>query len=370
MFMDTKRANAMSNFVFDAKELEGKGFFPVVGKSHGYEQPPKEKLNTPITPRKNWELIFAHNTPCWIPESSYNDTNIIMPDFIPDNDAQGPNGGYDNLGIKWIPCSNPELPAFVEPGFIRIRNIEEVVDFPMPDVDSWSWVEGSKPYLMLDSVNRMNTAVIVSGMFERMINAFGFENAAAYLLTDENYVHIFLDKLLEMNSKIIKNFHKHFKVDIILFHDDWGAQRAPFFSVDTVRKYFTPRFKALTDLCHGLGMKFIHHSCGRSASFVPAMVEAGVDMWNLQFDANEDLLPKTIEKYGERLLFELAPGYHDSSLPKNDDDFKTYIFKQYGFYGKTGKCTISIIDLPEANRSFDMLRFCYESARKTAQKIN
>jgi hypothetical protein len=354
----------MPGYTFDVKELEGKGSFSNVGKVYGYEYPPAEKLNTPITLRANWDLFLARKPPCWVPGVTYGDLNFIMPDFIPDNVAEGPGGGYDNLGVKWIPCSNPALPSFVEPGFIKIKDIEDVDDFPMPDVDNWAWAEGSKTYLTLDN-DRMNTAVILAGMFERMVNTFGFDNAAAYFLTDGEYVHRFLDKLLDMNCKIIRNFQKYFKPDMIYFHDDWGAQRVQFFSLDIVREFFVPRFKVMADLCHSLGMKFVHHCCGRSAVFVPLMVEYGADIWSLQIDANEDLLPKAIEEYGGQLLFDIVFDHSKSPFPENDDDFKQYIEKKYGIYGKTGKCSMSFVDSWEAKRNFDVSRFCYETARKT-----
>lgn len=356
----------MSDYaVFNAKELEAKGVFPVVGKTYGYEYPPAEKLNTPITLRENWELFLARKPVCWAPGVTYNDMNFIMPDFIPDNVAQGPGGGYDNLGVKWIPDSNPALPAFIEPGFIRIKNIEEVEDFPYPDVDSWPWEEGAKPYAALNP-ERMNAAVMMAGMFERMICTFGFDNAAAYFLTDEDYLHKFLDKILDMNCRIIRNFHKHFKTDMIYFHDDWGSQRAQFFSPAIVREFFFPRFKAMADLCHSLGMKFVHHSCGRVGSFVPLMVEFGADMWSLQVDTNEDLLPEIVEEYGDQLLFDMIFDYAKSPFPEKDDDLKQYIKKQYEIYGKGGRCAISFADSPDANRGFDVSRFCYETARKIA----
>jgi hypothetical protein len=353
----------MSGCSFDARELEGAGFFHSVGKTYGYEYPPTEKLNTPITLRENWELFLARKPLCWVPGVTYTDANFIMPDFIPDNVAQGPGGGYDNLGVKWIPDSNPALPAFIEPGFIRIRNIEEVDDFPYPDVDSWPWAEGAKPYEALGH-DRMNIAVLMAGMFERMICTFGFDNAAAYFLTDGDYLHRFLDKILDMNCKIIRNFHAYFKPDMIYFHDDWGSQRAQFFSSDIVREFFVPRFKVMADLCHSLGMKFVHHSCGRVGAFVPLMVEFGADMWSLQIDANEDLLPGIIEEYGDRLLFDIGFDYNKSPFPEKDDDLKQYIEKQYMNYGKSGRCSMSFSDSYEVERGFDLSRFCYETARK------
>jgi hypothetical protein len=355
----------MAKYIFNPKELEGKGIFPTQGSYYGYPFPPAEKLNTPITPRENWKLYFERKPCCWVPDMNF-DANWLMPDFIPDNVAGGPDGGYDSFGVKWIPCSNPELPAFVEPGFIRIKDIAEVTDFPYPDPDVWPWQEGAKPFLALDQ-DRINIGVVQTGMFERMIDVFGFEDAAAYMLTDADYLHIFLDKLVEYNCKMIKNFHTYFKADIIFFHDDWGAQRAPFFSNAAAEEFFLPRFKIMADLCHSLGMKFVHHCCGRSAPFVPLMAKYGADLWNLQIDANEDILPGMIKEYGDRILFDIYFGYLGiDPLPQNDEDSKSFIEEKYKIFGKQGNCSIGFFDVAE--RGYDPRRFYYEVSRKTANQ--
>jgi hypothetical protein len=156
---------------------------------------------------------------------------------------------------------------------------------------------------------------------------------------------------------------------MIYLHDDWGSQRAQFFSLDMAREFFVPRFKVMADLCHSLGMKFVHHSCGRVGPFVPLMVEFGADIWSLQIDANEDILPKIIDEYGDRLLFDITFDYNKSPFPEKDDELKQYIEKQYRLYCKNGKSTMSFTDsfgdyAFGAKRGFDLFRFCYETARK------
>jgi len=42
---------------------------------------------------------------------------------------------------------------------------------------------------------------------------------------------------------------------------------------------------------------FVGHCCGNSEVFVPTMIEAGIDIWQCQTNANPDLL-NTVAKYG------------------------------------------------------------------------
>jgi hypothetical protein len=200
-------------------------------------------------------------------------------------------------------------------------------------------------------------------MFERMIDVFGFEDAAAYMLTDPELLHIFLDKLLEYNCRMIRNFHIFFKADMIYFHDDWGAQRAPFFSNAAAEEFFMPRFKIMADLCHSLGMKFMHHCCGRSAPFVPVMVRYGADLWNLQIDANDDILPGMIREYGDRMFFDIY--FSMNSLVQNDEEAKRFVEEKYKIFGRLGNCSIGLFyDSVEGSAR----RFYYEASRRIANQ--
>ena len=347
---------------FALKELEVIGEYPTVGTYYGYEQPVVSKLNTPITPRKNFELFFSRKPFCWVPDIM-SDVNYVYPYLMPDNLACSFEGGFDAFGVKWIPdTSCPDLPSFVEPGFVKMPDIENWRDLAWPDIENWDWEGGSKEYKEKLDKDRWNCGIMLSGQFERMISLMTFASAAEALIMDPDNVHAFLDKLLEYNIKILEHYKKYLDVDMVIFHDDWGAQKAPFFSGEMVEEFFVPRLKKLVDRAHSLGVIFELHSCGNITSFVPYMIEAGVDIWQYNTTAVLDTVEDTIRVYGDRIQFEsdlFTEAETKEGIQTDVDD----LHKRFSVNGASA----TTIWVPPVE-GIDMRGFMYQKSREFAQK--
>ena len=93
----------------------------------------------------------------------------------------------------------------------------------------------------------------------------------------------------------------------IQIHDDWGTQRAPFFSPETARKMLVPHMKQLTAKIHERGMAAEIHSCGCNAIMVPCYIEAGWDIWTAQSDINDTVA--LAEQYGGQITIMVQDDY-------------------------------------------------------------
>jgi hypothetical protein len=136
-------------------------------------------------------------------------------------------------------------------------------------------------------------------LFERLISFLDFENAAICLIDEEQKedVHSFFQKLTDFYCTMIDYAAKYFPaIDAVYFHDDWGAQKAPFFSVDTCREMLAPYIRQIVECCHKNGKFFDFHCCGKSEKMAPIMVECGMDMWCGQ-PINDKI--SLIQTYGE-----------------------------------------------------------------------
>jgi len=122
-------------------------------------------------------------------------------------------------------------------------------------------------------------------------------------------------------------------VDGVLYHDDWGTQRAGFFSNEMFREQIMPATSRLFKFIKDQG-KFIElHSCGKNIQYVPEMIEMGVDMWTPQLPIND---PDTLyEKYGDQMTFaffvNIAPNTDEADIRKIVRDFVDH-------YGPKGRC--------------------------------
>ncbi len=265
--------------------------------------------NSIITQRENYLRILRREKPMFmaIDLDEYMLSPAIFPDavargFVVDMDGMpesGP-GGKDMFGIEWEYVEQVGG-SMVRPGAPAVEDIhkwEEAIVFP--DIEQWDWEGSAKRNAPLHTSAFATNVWIMNGIFERLISFMDFENAAVALVDEEQQpsVHRLFDKLSDLYVDIVRHIKKYFQPDVIYFHDDWGSQRAPFFSLSTCREMIVPYLKKVIDAVHQEGMIFNFHSCGKNEPLVPAMIEAGVDTWCGQPMNDFKML---YEQYGEQI---------------------------------------------------------------------
>ena len=278
--------------------------------------PAQKKRNSPISPKENYEMFYSGKLPMWLP--LFCDIRLMSPRLHPDNMArcavidanplseQEKTGGKDIFGIEWkyIPVAGGSM---VEPGTPLLSDVndwERLISFP--DVNTWDWEGAAKSNAKLIGEDRFICVSIFNGLFERLISFMDFEGAALALIDDDQKgaVHALFSALCDHYEKIIENYKKYFNAQLINFHDDWGSQRSPFFSLDTAMEMLVPYLGRLADCIHSKGMYLDLHSCGKNELLVPAYIEAGVDTWSGQPMNDTDML---FSKYGDKIKLGLYP---------------------------------------------------------------
>ncbi|MBI4857206.1 MAG: hypothetical protein HY818_10765 [Acetobacterium woodii] len=346
----------MAKINFDEKELQGQGMYAFEGTWYGAPYGPIEQLSPPISPVENFKSCLAGEAYEWMPDCSC-DLVDITPHCIPDVDASDYEGGIDTFGVKWVALENG-LPAMVEPGKPVLKDISDWKNLAWPDVASWDWEACGKRYQEKIGDGRIKRGIMLSSYFERLISLMDFEGAAMALVEDPEEVEEFFDKLTDYHLEVVNHYKKYFDVDVIMAHDDWAAQRSPFFSINTVRTLLVPQYKRFVQHCHDLGIYFTLHSCGNGKILAPTMIEAGVDFWQLQENAMD--LEEVVSLYGDTIGLE---SYFE--VPADDTEAKAFIINKIQIMSKAKKPMISFFDLQES-RSFDVRRFVYEQQRKAA----
>ncbi|HHU05533.1 MAG TPA: methyltransferase [Clostridiales bacterium] len=295
-------------------------------KDENYEVP---VYNTPIPPVENFKLMLDGKIPFWMPSDS--DTLSIIPRILPDNVARGyvleaeplapeENGGVDMFGVDWVfvPSVGGSM---VKPGNPKLADIcdwKKVITFPNLDDYDWEGSAVKNAPILEKNRDKFIETWIFNGLFERLISFLDFEGAALALLDEEQQeaVHELFDRLCILYDDLIGRLQKYYGVHFVTFHDDWGSQRAPFFSLETCREMIAPYLKRVVESCHKRGLYFNFHSCGKNEMLVPAMIEAGIDMWIPQTMNDFDML---VREYGDKLclglrLAELPPTATDEEI--------------------------------------------------------
>lgn len=94
-----------------------------------------------------------------------------------------------------------------------------------------------------------------------------------------------------------------YRFDEVYWCDDMGYKGKPFFSLGMYRNLLKPAQKRAVEWAHSKGMRARLHSCGDIRTFVPELVEIGMDMLNpLEVKAGMD--PIALKRqYGDRMGF-------------------------------------------------------------------
>ena len=300
----------MANVPFNPAEIEN----PV--EITGFKGAKYRRFKTPITPKENYRLVYEHKMPAWIPITG--DVLSLIPRIDPDNVArcfvceanplkpEEKVGGLDKFGVEWVYV--PEVGgSMVKPGhpiLDDVNNWKTIIKFP--DINTWDW-EGSKA-ANADYVNtdRFISMTIMTGFFERLISFMDFENAIMALIDEDqkDAVHELFDALADLYIAMIDKYVDCYHLDALTLHDDWGSQRAPFFSLNTAREMIVPHIKKVSDFCHSKGVFFDLHSCGKNDLVVPGYIEAGVDSWTGQTLNDKENL---YELYGDKIILGIEP---------------------------------------------------------------
>ncbi len=293
-------------------------------------------FKTPISPKENWMRALRHEKPAWLPMRS--DTISFTPRCIPDNIARGfvldggPRitnpGGPDMFGVEWVfdPAINGSMVRPGKPLLQDIADWEKVLVFP--DVDSWDWAGSAEMSREYRNTDRLVEAWHFTGFFERLISFMDFEGAAVAVIDEDSipYVHSLFRALTDLYKKIIGKEKEYFDIDMIYFHDDWGGQRSPFFSLATCREMLVPYMREITDFCHANDIVFDLHSCGKNEMLVPAMIESGMDAWGGQPINDKEMLHK---KYGDQIMIAINSPFRDGGTDEEIEAFCVSFVEKY-----------------------------------------
>lgn len=342
-------------------EMRVIGTYPSLGG--GEDQPIH---NTPITPRENFFRFVRRDHPVWVPGGE--DIITILPSFICENrvrgfvadtvpyEAEREAGGRDFFGIEWtyVPSVHG---AMVRPGNPVLKDASEWEQrLRPPEFHEELWEEASERLRPYYSTGRANRTTVYTGFFERLISFMDVEGALVALVDDEQkpFVHQMFQMLCDFYDELFDHLKKYLDMDIIYFHDDWGTQRAPFFSPEVCEEMLVPYLKHVSSHAHELGMLIDFHSCGKCEKLVPQMVSAGVDMWSGQNINDWDVLT---QEYADKLCFDIRYPMYDEGVFGSIENYLEGALKQWKRYLDTRNVTMSLgpgYNRPIVGRFFDM----------------
>ncbi|MDR2956715.1 MAG: hypothetical protein LBU61_00850 [Coriobacteriales bacterium] len=223
-------------------------------------------------------------------------------------------GPVSGPGLDWktpwgVTYSWPEW----APGGMPIHKPETIV---LHDVKDWKSVlkapnvqfpeEDYQPMKDLaagcDRNDQYLAMAVFPGLFEATHLFMGMEGALTAIAlepeTVREMIEWYVDWEIEYAQTIVSRIHP----DALLHHDDWGTQISTFMSPAMFREVYLEPYKRLYGWYKANGVELIvHHSDSFAATFVPMMIEMGIDIYQGAMTTNK--VPELIAQYGGQISF-------------------------------------------------------------------
>lgn len=135
----------------------------------------------------------------------------------------------------------------------------------------------------------------------------GFENFMMDLVQNKKFAHAILEKLMEAYIKRCDYYLEKVGkfVQVVLVNDDLGTQQGPMLSLDCYKEMIWPYQKKLFGYIKKKSDVFVLlHSCGSVSSYIPHLIEAGVDALNPVQVSAADMETSNLKKeFGNEITF-------------------------------------------------------------------
>ena len=259
-----------------------------------------------LTPRDNFlETIKPDGKPDRL-VNGYEPLKMILPDPVLGYMRKGIERGKtqtDAYGVTFIwPEDQPSaVPYHTEENMVvkDIGNWQKYVKVPPIRENATDWDLAISVNAGIDRSNYLATALLSTGLFERMHGLMGFEDALMNMYLEPEAYSDILDVILEEKLLSAELKIDNLKPDAILSHDDWGMKTSMFMSPDAWREFFKPRYKILYDFIHSKGVLVIHHADSFLEPIVSDVAEIGIDAWQGVLPQND--ISKIQKELGGRM---------------------------------------------------------------------
>ena len=213
----------------------------------------------------------------------------------------------------------------------EVANMGQVKGHPLADwgaLDRFRWPHPDAPEFYDGMATRFAGSegkYVITGifmlLFERLHALHGFENTLRDLYLERERIERLADRIVEFDLGIIENIGRRFPGQIhgLSFTDDWGTERAGFISARLFDAFFKPRYRRLFYAMPAQGWHVWMHSCGKVDAYIDSLIEAGVNVLNLQQPRVFGEIAAFGRRFAGRVCFEsLCDIQH--TLPFGGDD--------------------------------------------------
>jgi len=255
-------------------------------------------------------------------------TDFASVGMYPSPDSR-PSSGVDEWGAVW---ENIGVCTLGEVKEHPLKSWDDLGSLSIPDVRAphrWGRLEGARAR----AGNRFLLSTGIS-IFERVHFVRGLENTWMDIHDAPEKLGGLIDTLVEMNLVAIEKYASA-GADGYHFCDDWGLQSRLMVSPEAWREIWKPRYARIYSAAHEAGMLTFLHSCGYIADILDDLIEAGLDV--IQMDQQENMgLEFLGERFGGRITFWCPVDIQSTMARGNVDEIRAYCRRMVEALGRPG----------------------------------
>ena len=241
-----------------------------------------------MTPREVVTRAVEFQKPARLPINGYGAASDVI--WVGYEQIKPPEAQGNDLVDQWL-CrwEKTELANMGQVKGHPLEDLSRMRDFPWPDgADPARYVNVPKQLDEIAADPARRDKFTVTGIFmilwERMHTLHGFENCMVDLMDDVPAIHELADHLVEYDIAVVRSMHRIAgdRIQALNFSEDWGTQADLHVSPALWRRFFFPRYQRIFRAVHDCGWFVWMHSCGKINKAIPGLIEAGVDVLNMQ----------------------------------------------------------------------------------------
>ena len=229
--------------------------------------------------------------------------HLTLPD--PPETSLG-NGVFQNFwGERYVYSPTPWGPmrADQKGALASARSLAELEAFAWPSAD----LLDHGP--LREACRRHDSYGLIYGfadVWQRPALVRGWDEFLLDMVDRPEWVHclcrIFTDFYLEDYTRAAEASRG--RIDLYYLISDLGTQRGPLISLAMFRSFVAPYLREMIDRIHSFGARVMYHSCGDVRTFIPDLIEMGVDVLDPIQPVCEGMSPEQLKaQYGGRICF-------------------------------------------------------------------
>ena len=213
-----------------------------------------------------------------------------------------PNGW--GVVYSWPPHVPASFPVHT-PDKVVIKDITHWRDYVHAPSLKFAEAEWEPFIAQAEAVDRSQYYVapmVAPGLFEQCHHLGEIQQTLINLYDEPEHMKDLIKYLVDFELELAEGICSHLKPDALFHHDDWGSQTSTFMSCDMFEEFYLDGYKQIYKYYKDHGVELIvHHSDCYAATFVPFMIDMGIDIWQGVMSTNN--IPELIKKYGGKISF-------------------------------------------------------------------